>query len=61
MISDVLSDAIAEVRDYLETMPDVYAPVRPEIEAWARQTDLLIWTLDHLPVAGQEPIGPTRQ
>lgn len=60
MVSDVLYDAAAEVRAYLRDLPEVYAALRPQIEAWLRETDLLHMTLDHPPVAGEEPITPTR-
>jgi hypothetical protein len=49
MISDVLVDAAAQIRQYLEEQPEVHADVRPEIEAVIAAMLALAFTLDQLP------------
>jgi hypothetical protein len=50
MISDVLSDAAAMVRDYLAQMPEVYAPVLAEVNDVLERMDALRAKLDAPPV-----------
>jgi hypothetical protein len=56
MISDVLSDAAAQIRRYLDTQPTVYSPVEPRIRALLAQMDDVREKLDGwLP---DDPTGP---
>ena len=50
MISDTLSDAAAEIRDYQQRMPEVYGPIRPEIDRVLRAMDRLRVYLDRPPL-----------
>lgn len=49
MISDILFDAIEDIRDYQRDMPDVYDPIRAEIEAVIVAMDALRQKLDTPP------------
>lgn len=49
MISDTLSDAAAEVREYLQRQPSVYEPFRADIEAALSAMDRARALLDALP------------
>jgi hypothetical protein len=49
MISDTLSDAAAEIRDYLQSHLVAYAPFRAEIEAALAAMDAAREALDQLP------------
>lgn len=41
MISDTLFDAIAEIRDYQQRMPEQYGSLRPEIDAVVTRMEAL--------------------
>jgi hypothetical protein len=49
MISDVLSDAAHQIREYLTGMPEVYARKRPQIQGVLAAMDSLREDLDRLP------------
>jgi hypothetical protein len=57
MISDTLSDAAAEIRDYLRRFPDAYRETAPRIAAVLLQMDGLRELLDRAPTA--EPVPPS--
>jgi hypothetical protein len=46
MISYILSDAAANIRDYFAEMPEVYVEVKSEIEDLLKQMDTLRMKLD---------------
>ena len=55
MITDTLSDAVAEIRDYMTRQPSVYAGQKEQIEAVVAAMDALRRELDGvLP----DPAGP---
>lgn len=53
MISDTLSDAAADIRDYLRELPDVYKPVAGEV------TDVLA-AMDRLRIKLDTPPRPKK-
>jgi len=49
MISDVLSDAAIDIKEYLEELPDVYETVKPEILEVLKAMEKMRITLDAPP------------
>ena len=49
LISDTLSDAVQEMRNYLRDMPEVYAEARPELEKLIADMDAMRARLDAPP------------
>lgn len=50
MVSDVLSEAAHDIREYLRTMPQVYASIRPELERLLSEMDSIRIFLDTPPI-----------
>lgn len=46
MVSDTLSDAAAEIRDYLRLSPEVYAPIKDRLQKLLREMDAIRIKLD---------------
>lgn len=57
-ISDVLSDAVAQIRVYLDSQPTMYLPIRPEVEELLAKMDALRFKLDSVPSL-DDPTGPS--
>lgn len=55
MISDVLSDAHAEISRYQREMPDVYDAISAELEDLKQRMERVRIWLDSMPF----PMGPT--
>lgn len=51
MISDTLSDAVREIREYQEDFPEVYAGLKAEIDLVLELMDALRATLDEPPLS----------
>lgn len=60
MISDVLSDAVLRIEEYLHDMPDVYAYCRPRIDRVKEEMDALRAFLDRVPSVNPNEVSPTR-
>lgn len=57
MISDILSEAAAGVRRYIEALPETYEEVRPEIDDLLKRMDGLRAKLDAPPFPIPVPGG----
>lgn len=55
-ISDILSDAVYEMRCYLASQPSMYAEVRPRIDALLTEMEAVRVELDRPPY--DDPTGP---
>ena len=55
-ISDTLSDAAEEIRDYIHNQPSMYASVFPELQALLAHMDAVRIALDKGPF--DDPTGP---
>tara|TARA_B100000378_G_scaffold230812_1_gene195847 strand:+ start:1853 stop:2023 length:171 start_codon:yes stop_codon:yes gene_type:complete len=50
-VSDTLSEAVDEIRDYLDTNPGMYRAVRPRIEALLAEMEQVRVLLDTPPLS----------
>ena len=58
MISDVLSEAVDDIRAYLRSSPHVYANVRAELDELVTDMDAIREHLDCAPEHTGQPIPP---
>ena len=54
MISDVLFEAAEGMRHYLETMPETYASIRPELDKLLHDIEAMQAMLDRVPGTTQQ-------